>query len=351
MKILLDTTQKSQDAQDFETTLKTNVIGQERAVKSLTSLFQVIKSGLRKTGRPLANLLLMGPTGVGKTRMAEMCAEYFSGEPTRMIKVNCAEFQHSHEIAKLVGSPPGYLGFREARPIFTQEIVDKLQTDVHRVSVVLFDEIEKAHDAMFQLLLGVLDKAQLTNGDNTVTDFSRCLIFLTSNLGSTEISKLMSNSLGFVEPRKSGAIDQDVYRVAYTAAKKKFTPEFMGRLDKVLVFRPLSDENMWKILELELRELVSQFIGQSVQIPFGFVCTNEAKAFLLKEGTDTQFGARHLKKVLERFITVPIAGLLASGQIKFADTITMDLAPDGKPIFFAEDLDSLLDETNADVVR
>lgn len=351
MKRFLDPSIRSQDSALFEKTLVDNVIGQERAVKNMTKIFQVIQSGLSFPNRPLANVLLLGPTGVGKTKLAEVCASYFSGS-NRMIKVDCAEFQHSHEIAKLTGSPPGYLGHRETRPIFTQEAVDKLYSEKNKVGIILFDEIEKAHDAVFQLLLGVLDKGILTNGDNSVTNFNRCIIFLTSNLGSSEITKLMGDSLGFIESKQSTDLDQDVYRVAYGAAKKKFTPEFMGRLDKVIVFRPLSTENLQRILDLELRELTARFINQSTQFPFGFVCTDEARAFLLEEGTDSKFGARHLKKAIERFVTVPVAGFLSSGQILFGDTVTMDIDPEtGNPTFYAEDLTTLLEATDAQIVR
>ncbi len=202
----------------------------------------------------MGNLLFLGPTGSGKTRIVEAAAEILFGDPRAVIKVDCAEFQHSHEIAKLIGSPPGYLGHRETHPLITQEALAQYHTEKLKLSFLLFDEIEKASDALWQLLLGILDKATLTLGDNRRVDLSQTMIFLTSNLGGGEITELMTGGMGFVQPKDKveDNLDVKVERTAQEAAKKKFSPEFMNRLDKVVVFHPLREEQLEQILEIEL---------------------------------------------------------------------------------------------------
>src|SRR5207244_6987376 len=197
LQTILDPTLQSPDVRDFENALRQRVVGQDRAVRRLARVFQVYKSGLAAPGRPIVNLLLLGPTGSGKTRLVEAAAEVLFGDPRAMVKIDCAEFQHSHEIAKLIGSPPGYLGHGETQPLITQEVLEQHYTEKVKISLVLFDEIEKASDALWQLLLGVLDKGTLTLGANRRVDFSQNLVFLTSNLGSAEMTKLMSGGLGF----------------------------------------------------------------------------------------------------------------------------------------------------------
>src|SRR6202162_458847 len=255
----LDPGRRSFESRDFETGMRRKIVGQDEAVQSLVDLYQVFCAGLNSPGRPVGNLLFLGPTGSGKTRIVEAAAEILFGDPRAVIKVDCAEFQHSHEIAKLIGSPPGYLGHRETHPLITQEALSANHTDKLKLSFLLFDEIEKASDALWQLLLGMLDKATLTLGDNRRVDLSQTVIFLTSNLGGGEITELMEGGMGFVQPRDKAAdrLDAKVERTAQEAAKKKFSPEFMNRLDKVVVFHPLQQEQLEQILEIEL-EMVQQ---------------------------------------------------------------------------------------------
>src|SRR5881275_1131056 len=200
---VLDPNRRSNDAGEFDAALRRRIVGQDAAVEKVVEIYQMFLAGLNAPGRPVGNLLFLGPTGSGKTRVVEAMAEALFGNPRAVVKIDCAEFQHSHEIAKLIGSPPGYLGHRETQPMITQDVLEQHYTDKVKVSLVLFDEIEKASDALWQLLLGILDKATLTLGDNRRVDFSRCLVFLTSNLGSQEMSKLMSGGLGY----NSGALE------------------------------------------------------------------------------------------------------------------------------------------------
>ncbi len=326
-RTVLDPTQKSPEVRDFETALRQRVVGQDRAVRGLARVYQVYLAGLALPGRPLVNLLFLGPTGSGKTRLVEAAAEVLFGDPRAVIKVDCAEFQHSHEIAKLIGSPPGYLGHRETQPLITQEVLEERYTERLKLSLVLFDEIEKASDALWQLLLGILDKATLTLGDNRRVDFSRSMIFLTSNLGSHEMTKLMSGGMGFSSGSNDDEeeLDQKIYRTATEAARRKFSPEFMNRIDKVIVFRALQREHLDKILDIELGRVQERIISSTTGgNQFVFKCTPAARGFLIAEGTDMKFGARHLKRAIERHLVFPLSNLLATGQIQLGDLITVD---------------------------
>ena len=331
----LDPSRQSVEAEDFGSAMRRRVVGQEDGVRAVTDLYQVFRAGMCSPGRPVGNVLFLGPTGSGKTRIVEAAAEILFGNPRAVIKVDCAEFQHSHEIAKLVGSPPGYLGHRETHPLITQESLAQYHTDKIKLSFLLFDEIEKASDSLWQLLLGILDKATLTLGDNRRVDLSQTMIFLTSNLGGGEMMELMTGGMGFVQPKDKleEKLDVKVERTAQAAAKKKFSPEFMNRLDKVVVFHPLRTEQLEKILEIEL-DMVQKRVMDSGRGQFLFRATSEAKTFLLQEGTNIQYGARHLKRAIEKHVVHPLANLLATDQIRFGDMIVADWDDAGKCVAF-----------------
>src|SRR5581483_4091534 len=250
----LDPDQKSPRALDFEERLSARIVGQERAVRRMAGLYQIFLAGMNPANRPVGTMLFLGPTGSGKTRVIEAASEVLFANVNAAIKIDCAEFQHSHQIAKLIGSPPGYLGHRETSPMLTQENIDRSFSEDLKLSLILFDEIEKASDALWQLLLGILDKATLTLGDNRRVDFSKCIVVMTSNLGAREMSELITGGIGFAP--KPGMIDnevdQKIYRTALDAARRKFSPEFMNRIDKVVVFRSLRDSHLREILEIEL---------------------------------------------------------------------------------------------------
>ena len=322
----LDPTLRSVESRDFEGGLRRKIVGQDEAVQAVVDLYQVFRAGLNSPGRPVGNLLFLGPTGAGKTRVVEATAEVLFGDPRAVIKVDCAEFQHSHEIAKLIGSPPGYLGHRETHPLITQEALAQYHTDKLKISFLLFDEIEKASDALWQLLLGILDKATLTLGDNRRVDLSQTMIFMTSNLGGGEITELMTGGLGFaplVRPESRVGLDEKVERTASEAAKRKFAPEFMNRIDKVVVFHPLRSQQLEQILEIELG-MVQQRVLETAKGRFLFRVTQAAREFLLREGTDLKYGARHLKRAIERHVVYPLASLLATNQVTLGDVISID---------------------------
>jgi ATP-dependent Clp protease ATP-binding subunit ClpA len=346
-RIPLNPEKKSPRAEEFENKLGALIVGQERAVRRISGLYQIFLAGMQNPGRPIGTMLFLGPTGSGKTRVVEAAAEVLFDDPNAVVKVDCAEFQHSHEIAKLIGSPPGYLGHRETAPMLTQENLDKYHTEADKLTFVLFDEIEKASDALWQLLLGILDKATLTLGDNRKVDFSHCMIFLTSNLGAKEMSELITGSIGFAPARGKGLVqddvDQKIYRTASEAAKRKFSPEFMNRIDKVVVFRSLKDYHLKQILELELG-LVQNRIMKGTGEKFVFSCTEEAKKFLLDEGIDFKYGARHLKRSIERFLVYPISNLVATAQVSTGDMVMVDFdSSSGKLTFTKEEGGALID--------
>jgi ATP-dependent Clp protease ATP-binding subunit ClpB len=321
----LDPTIRSTDTYDFDASLRSKIVGQTEGVQALVDMYQVFRAGLNSPGRPVGNLLFLGPTGSGKTRIVEAAAEILFGDPRAIIKVDCAEFQHSHEIAKLIGSPPGYLGHRETHPLITQEELAKSHREDLKLSFLLFDEIEKASDALWQLLLGILDKATLTLGDNRRVDLSQTVIFLTSNLGGGEISELMQGGIGFVQPKDKPAadLDQKVERTAVEAARRKFSPEFMNRLDKVVVFHPLQRTQLEQVLDIELGQ-VQQRVLETAKGQFFFRVTDGGRDFLLQEGTDQRYGARHLKRAIERHVVYPLANLLATQQVHLGDLVCID---------------------------
>src|SRR5437763_8535883 len=302
--------------------------------------------------RPIGTMLFLGPTGSGKTRVIEAAAEVLFADPHAVVKIDCAEFQHSHEIAKLIGSPPGYLGHREPSPMLTQENLDRTHTDELKLTLVLFDEIEKASDALWQLLLGILDKATLTLGDNRRVDFSKCMVILTSNLGAREMSELISGGIGFAPGKgvknPDSEVDQKIYRTAVEAARRKFSPEFMNRIDKVVVFRSLKEHHLRAILDLEL-QAVQDRIMMSAGTKFVFQCSDDAKNMLLQEGSDYKYGARHLKRAIERFLVYPLSNLVATGQIGLGDLVPIGLrGSDNKLIFSKSSGGALIHEMAED---
>ena len=338
--ILLDPERKSPRAKEFEDKLSGLIVGQERAVRRMSGLFQIYLAGMNNPARPVGTMLFLGPTGSGKTRVVEAAAEVLFGEPHAVVKIDCAEFQHSHEIAKLIGSPPGYLGHRETSPMLTQENLDKAHTDDNKLTYVLFDEIEKASDSLWQLLLGILDKATLTLGDNRRVDFSKTVVIMTSNLGAREMSDMISGGIGFAptkadKTKEDNEIDTKIYRTALEAAKRKFSPEFMNRIDKVVVFRSLKEHHLGRILDIELKA-VQDRITESAGTKFVFECSDEAKQFLLNEGIDLKYGARHLKRSIERHLVYPLSNLVATQQVETGDFVTVDFDPDKKVLTFTK---------------
>ena len=329
----LDPTQTGIEAERLETDLRKRIVGQEEAIQQIINIYQTHLAGMSSPGRPIGNFLFLGPTGSGKTRMVEATAESLLGDVRGVVKIDCAEFQHSHEIAKLIGSPPGYLGHRETHPLLSQEVLNQHHSEKRKLSFVLFDEIEKASDALWNLLLGILDKAILTLGDNRRVDFSRALIFMTSNLGAAEMGSILRPNLGFAageaaRRQAAGVVDEKlgdkISRAGVEAARRKFTPEFMNRIDKAVVFKPLGEEELSRILTIELNIVQQRIFSSASGDPFVFALTESARAFVLREGTDLKYGARHLKRAIDRSLVHPLSNLIATEQVRGGDFIRVD---------------------------
>jgi ATP-dependent Clp protease ATP-binding subunit ClpB len=331
---LLNAKQRCEEASEFERELFKRIVAQDDAVFALSQIYQVYLAKMTLPNKPLGALLFLGPTGSGKTRSVEAAAEILFGDPYAMVKVDCAEFQHSHEISKLVGSPPGYLGHRETRPILTQEMLDRHHTPRHRLTFVLFDEIEKASDALWQLLLGVLDKARITLGDNRTVDFSNCVIVMTSNLGAREMAEGAEGNRGLARRFEPGPeLDARIERIGVEAARRKFSPEFINRLDKIVAFRSLTEESLRRILDIELQALQRRVLS-SGKGNFALSCGEGAKDFLLAEGFDRRYGTRPLKRAIERRLVIPLSNLIATGQIDAGDVVRVDVDEAGRELLF-----------------
>ena len=339
--ISLNAKRRCDEASEFEQQLFERVVAQDEAVLALSQLYQIYLAQMAMPGKPLGTMLFLGPTGSGKTRTIEAAAEVLFGDPQAIIKIDCAEFQHSHEISKLLGSPPGYLGHRETPPLLTQENLERFQTPKNRLTFVLFDEIEKASDALWQLLLGILDKATLTLGDNRRVDFSHCIVVMTSNLGAREMSEITEGKLGF-SPREapSNEVDAKLEKIGVEAARRKFSPEFMNRLDKVVVFHSLTQEAMRRILDIEFNA-VQRRIMATGRGNFVLTCTEQAKDFLLQEGFDSRYGARPLKRAIERHLVIPLSNLIATQQVACGDIVCADLDAEASELGFRKPLESV----------
>jgi ATP-dependent Clp protease ATP-binding subunit ClpA len=353
---ILDPGRTGRDASALETGLKQLVVGQDEAVAQIVNIYQMHATGLSAPHRPVGNFLFLGPTGSGKTRIVEATAETLVGSPRAVIKIDCAEFQHSHEIAKLIGSPPGYLGHRETHPLLSQEVLNQYHNERIKISFVLFDEIEKASDALWNLLLGILDKATLTLGDNRKVDFSRAMIFMTSNLGAAEMNSIVSPKLGFQSlSNPSASLDSKtsakINRSGIEAARRKFTPEFMNRLDKVVVFKPLGEDELRRILDIELSMVQQRVFHASPDRAFVFTLTPGAKQLLLREGTDIKYGARHLKRAIERMLVQPMSNLIATEQIRGGDLLRVETSTDGNSLLFLREAEGLPIQAMADMAE
>jgi ATP-dependent Clp protease ATP-binding subunit ClpB len=340
LRMLLDPGKTGSEAKKLEDELRKRVVGQDHAVRQIIDVYQTYLAGMSSPGRPVGNLLFLGPTGSGKTRTVEALAEALVGDPRAVLKIDCAEFQHSHEIAKLIGSPPGYLGHRETKALLCQETLDQYHTEKVKLSFVLFDEIEKASDALWNLLLGVLDKGTLTLGDNRRVDFSNAMIFMTSNLGAAEMSDILQPKLGFAanaikmdETQISGKIS----RAGTEAARRRFTPEFMNRIDKIAVFHPLNETDLRHIFDLELTQVEERLHHAAGGSAVSLEVTDEAKDYVLREGADTRYGARHLKRAIERLVVHPVSNLIATGQLEGNDRLCVEFDGDAGRLMFLKE--------------
>lgn len=330
----LNPTLRCCEVDDVEQEILSKVIGQDYAVDKVVKSYQIFHSGLNAENRPIAVFLFLGPTGTGKTYLTETAAEVITRKNNSILKINCAEFQDSHEISKLIGSPPGYVGHKDTVPIFSQE-------NVNAQPFILFDEIEKANETMRKLMLGILDKGVVMLGNNKTTYFSNTFVFMTSNLGSKEMENALKPQLGFTSPtNESDDTDikkKTIIKVGIDALSKNFSPEFINRLDEVVVFNSLTQENLYKILDQELLKIRKRLLCASEYNNFIFNIDANAKKFLIDSGYNTKFGARHLTRVLQKLIVFPLAALISTKQITCGDRIHIEYKEGNKHLTFKKE--------------
>ena len=304
-------------AGDLLRELSRRVVGQAQALTQIVPYVRMHQAGLSPDGRPAGVFLLLGPTGTGKTRTVEALADALHGSEKHMLKVDCGEFQMEHEVAKLIGAPPGYLGHRETPPMLTQQKLASVTSESSDLSLVLFDEIEKAAPSMTRLLMGVLDKAALRLGDNNTVNFERSLIFLTSNLGAREMRDRLRPGFGFeaITGNASGATLEKLHQIGMGAVRRKFSPEFVNRIDTVITYQPLDAEALAEIIDLQIAALELHIDNRLGERAFELEVTAAARQYLLHKGTSSEYGARELKRTILRELTQPLAAMVANGQV------------------------------------
>jgi ATP-dependent Clp protease ATP-binding subunit ClpA len=317
-------------AEDLTSIMSSKVVGQPNVINVIVPYIEMFQAGLAPENRPVGVFLLLGPTGTGKTRTVEALAETLHGSSRNVLKIDCGEFQMEHEVAKLIGAPPGYLGHRETQPMLSQQKLTSVTSDKCGLSLVLFDEIEKAAPSLTRLLLGVLDRGVLRLGDNSVVNFEKSLVFLTSNLGAKEMMREISPDFGFASATVSGTreeLSQKLQGIALVAVRKKFSPEFINRIDHVITYRPLDAESFSAITDHEISSLQSHVntrLGNrcfAIEVPF------ETRQWLIEHGTSAEYGARELKRTIHKNLTQPLATLVAKNQIEPGSRVRVEIDP------------------------
>jgi ATP-dependent Clp protease ATP-binding subunit ClpA len=306
------------------------LIGQPEAIDAISPYIQMHQAGLSPEGRPIGVVLLLGPTGTGKTRTVEALAEVLHGSSKNLLKVDCGEFQMEHEVAKLIGAPPGYLGHRETQPMLNQAKVNGVASEENDISLILFDEIEKAAPSMTRLLLGILDKATLRLGDNSTVNFERSLIFLTSNLGAKTIQRANMPDFGFEAMAAPVPLEDNrkLQNIGMSAVKRKFSPEFVNRIDSIITYKPLDRAACDSILDHILAEFARLVNNRMGLRGFRLQCTAAGRSLLLDTGTSLEYGARELKRTVQRNFIQPVAALVSQGQIPPGSTVALDAKGD-----------------------
>lgn len=321
------------------------LVGQPAAIDAIVPCLQMHKAGLSPEGRPVGVFMLLGPTGTGKTRTVEALAEVLHGNPKKMVKVDCGEFQMEHEVAKLIGAPPGYLGHRETQPLLNQQKLNAACSEKCDLSIVLFDEIEKAAPSMTRILLGILDKATLRLGDNTIVNFENTIIFMTSNLGARSMQKEMKPDFGFEQfiPRDNSDFQNKLQKIGMSEVRRKFSPEFVNRIDHVITYQPLSSDSMSSILDQHLIQLQDHIDRRLAARSFRIDVPMKTRRALLKIGTSEEYGARELKRTLQRLVIQPLAILLSNGKIQPGARVRADINDTRTKVIIRVQGDELLD--------
>ena len=335
------------------TSLSRRVKGQPAAIDAIVPYVEMYAAGLAPFGRPAGVFLLLGPTGTGKTKTVEALADVLHGSESKLLRIDCGEFQLEHESAKLIGAPPGYLGHRETHPMISQQNLTETTSERCGLSIVLLDEIEKAAPSLGRLLLGVLDKAELHLGDNTTVNFQNSLIFMTSNLGASEMARLMNPGFGYESVR--GGSEKDfggkLERIGVNAVKKQFSPEFVNRIDAVVTYRPLGQDALRAIIEQQLAEVQAQLNARLGTRAFGLEVDEAAKGFLLAKGTNTEYGARELKRTTHRHLLQPLAAMMVRGQVSLGGVVRVSHEETNDELSFRSALPSAIRKKAGETVE
>jgi len=320
--------QSADPIEDLTSVLSQRVVGQPTATRVIVPYIQMFQAGLAPEGRPVGVFLLLGPTGTGKTKTVEALAEVLHGSEKNVLKVDCGEFQMEHEVAKLIGAPPGYLGHRETQPMLTQQKLNAVTSEKCSLSLVLFDEIEKAAPSMTRLLLGVLDKGILRLGDNSSVNFEKSLVFLTSNLGAREMLKEINPDFGFQSAQGGERPDLTgkLQNIGLVAVRKRFSPEFVNRIDCIITYQPLTPEALSAILDHQITDLQNHVNTRLGNRSFTLEVPVESREFLLQKGTSPEYGARELNRTIHRFLTQPLATMVAANQVNPGARVRVDVA-------------------------
>ena len=298
------------------------LIGQDAFLEKVTPYLNMHKCQLSPEGRPAGVFYLMGPTGVGKTFSVQSLAKAIHGKPTNLLMINCAEFQLEHEVAKLVGAPPGYLGHRETQPVFTQQKLSAVASDKSVLSIVLFDEIEKASPSLHRILLGIMDNGTMKLGDGTSVNFQNSMIFMSSNVGSNVVMETMDRGIGFTgdAKRKANQTEQKMQK----ELSKAFSMEFLNRIDEIISFSPLSMESVTKITNIQMDYLKRRIlVTQPVTKMF---YTENVVGYLANKAYDPRYGAREVKRTVFRNVQSEVANILSSHAPNRIEKIEFDVS-------------------------
>jgi CheY-like chemotaxis protein len=327
---------------DLVALLSRKVVGQPSALLYIVPYLQMYQAGLNPPNRPAGVFLLLGPTGTGKTRTVEAVAEILHGDAKHVLKIDCAEYQADHEIAKLIGAPPGYVGHRETKPLLTEERLAEVASAQSDLAIVLFDEVEKASPALTTLLLGILDRASLRVGDNTTVNFEKTLIFLTSNLGAREMLKEVQAGIGFrgADIRTDAELASRLESIGVAAVRKRFSPEFVNRIDAVITYRPLDERSLEAILDHHVAELQRHVHSRLAERSFEIEVRPAARRVLLERGASREFGARELMRTIHRMLTQPLAALVAQGGVPAGGRVRVDASADGSALVLRAEPDT-----------
>jgi ATP-dependent Clp protease ATP-binding subunit ClpA/CheY-like chemotaxis protein len=325
----------SEPVEDLTAILSQKVVGQPAVTRVIVPYIQMYQAGLAPEGRPVGVFLLLGPTGTGKTKTVEALADVLHGSEKNLLKVDCGEFQMEHEVAKLIGAPPGYLGHRETQPMLTQQKLTAVTSEKCDLSLVLFDEIEKAAPSLTRLLLGVLDKGVLRLGDNSSVNFEHSLVFLTSNLGAREMLKEINPEFGFQSVRGGVPrtdLTSKLQNIALVAVRKRFSPEFVNRIDCIITYQPLTAESLSAILDHHITDLQNHVNTRLGNRSFTLEVSQESRQFLLEKGTSPEYGARELNRTIHRMLTQPLATLVATNQVAAGARVLVEVAEGGEAL-------------------